>query len=63
MEVNHIEETLFTIIVWVGMWGILEHVIRITCKGMYSEILAYAFLVIFGFFMLCIRGHFNNTNK
>jgi hypothetical protein len=66
MEINlgtHIEETIFTIIVWVGIWGITEHVVRIYSRGIYSEILAYAFLVIFGFFMLCVRGHFNKANN
>ena len=65
MEVNlgnHVEETLFTIITWVGIWGILEHVIRLCCRGVYTEIFAYSFLVLFGFYMLYTRGHFNDSS-
>jgi hypothetical protein len=65
MEIDlseHMEETLFTIVIWIGLWGIFEHVIRIYCKSMNSQIMAYVFLVIFGYFMLYSRNHIHHRN-
>lgn len=54
---NHMEETVLTILIWIGMWGITTHIITTYCKSSACEILLYAFLVIFGYYALYVRNH------
>ena len=54
---SHLEETFFTILIWIGTWGIATHMISIYCKTKLCEMLLYTFLVILGYFALYTRNH------
>ena len=54
---DHMEETFFTLLIWIGMWGIATQLISRYCKSPLCEILLYAFLVVFGYFALYARNH------
>jgi hypothetical protein len=52
---KHMEETFFTLLIWIGMWGIVSHLIDMYCKSPLCEILLYAFLMVFGYFAMYAR--------
>jgi hypothetical protein len=54
---KHLEETFFTLLIWIGLWGIASHLVSIYCKSQAHEILLYTFLVGFGYFALYTRNH------
>jgi len=53
----HLEETIYTILIWIGLWGIVNQLITLYCKNPFCEILLYAFLVVFGYYALYVRKH------
>ena len=53
----HMEETIFTILIWIGLWGIISQLIAMYCKNPLCEILLYTFLVVFGYYALYVRKH------
>jgi hypothetical protein len=54
---THMEETFFTLLIWIGLWGIASHLIARYCRTPLCELLTYGFLVVFGYYALYIRNH------
>jgi len=54
---NHMEETFFTVLIWIGIWGIASRMISMYCTTLICEILMYLFLIIFGYYALYVRKH------
>lgn len=54
-----IEQTLFVIFLWIGIWGIIDIVLDHTHRTTEDRIKIYIVFILISFLFLFLRGHTN----
>jgi hypothetical protein len=52
-----IEQTLFMIFLWIGIWGLVDVILDHQNQTYESRIKIYIFFIFISFFFLYLRGH------
>ena len=52
-----IEQTLFIIFLWIGIWGIVDVIMDHTHKTPHDRIKIYIVFILISFLFLYMRGH------
>jgi len=54
-----IEQTLFIIFLWIGIWGIVDVILDHTHRTTEDRIKIYIMFILISFLFLFLRGHTN----
>jgi hypothetical protein len=54
-DLAFVEQTLFQIFLWIGLWGLVE--LSLTRSSVLTKVLIYVLLIVGSFHFLYLRGH------
>jgi len=54
-DLAFVEQTLFQIFLWIGLWGLVE--LSLTKSSVFCKGLVYTLFVVASFYFLHLRGH------
>jgi len=54
-DIAFVEQTLFMIFLWAGIWGLMEHGLTTLSKNV--RLIVYCVLILFSCCALYLRGH------
>jgi hypothetical protein len=57
MERRFLEETLLTVILWVGAWGAISLLLERFIHSFGGKLLTYLLFIVIAFTTLCLREH------